>query len=235
MKELALVLPDIPLWVEARAILLSESCGVFPGRGLERGYAVRCTGVPLVCVVGRPGISAIREAVGAGTPAENVIAPLASADHLAEALPGWRASSATVHRLGGSAVRFVADPAARLIEPTEDPERVFAAFPKSVRAEFAVALRHGAPMIAIQVDGAPAAVCYVAWETEGLWDVSIDTLEPFRRRGLAERAVSHLIVRMRERGKEPVWGAEDDNVASLRLAARMGFVPEDRLAVFTAT
>lgn len=234
MKELALVLPDVPLWVETRAILLSERCGVFPGRSLEQGYAVRCADIPLVCVVGRPGISAIREAAGMGAPAENVIAPLASADHLAEALPGWRASTATVHRLGDPAPLHVPHPDARRIDPTEDPERVFAAFPESVRAEFAVALRRGAPMTAVQVDGAPVAVCYVSWETEGLWDVSIDTLEPFRRRGLAERAVSHLIDRMRKHGKEPVWGAEDDNNASLRLAARMGFVPEDRLAVFSA-
>ena len=41
-----------------------------------------------------------------------------------------------------------------------------------------------------------------------------------------------LIERMRERGKEPVWGAEDTNVASLRLAAKMGFVPVDRLVLF---
>ncbi|HEX6901781.1 MAG TPA: GNAT family N-acetyltransferase [Thermoanaerobaculia bacterium] len=232
MKELALVLPDIPLWIETRAVLLSGACGVFPGRRLEEGYAVRCDWSPLVCVVGWPGVSAVCAAVAEG--ARNVIAPLASMGNLKEVLPDWRVSTATLHLLGPSAPEFTSgDSEVRLIDPGE--ERLFATFPEDLKSELTGALRRGAPMAATQVDGEPAAVCYAAWETEGLWDVSIDTLEPFRRRGLAERAVAFLIARMRERGKEPVWGAEDDNIASLRLAARMGFVPVDRLAVFAAT
>jgi hypothetical protein len=33
------------------------------------------------------------------------------------------------------------------------------------------------------------------------------------------------------RGLQPVWGAEDDDAASLRLAAKLGFVPAGHLAV----
>ena len=33
-------------------------------------------------------------------------------------------------------------------------------------------------------------------------------------------------------GKEPVWGALLSNVASIGLAARLGFVPVDRFFVF---
>jgi hypothetical protein len=32
----------------------------------------------------------------------------------------------------------------------------------------------------------------------------------------------------------PVWGAEETNLPSLRLAARLGFVPVDELLVFRA-
>jgi hypothetical protein len=37
---------------------------------------------------------------------------------------------------------------------------------------------------------------------------------------------------MGEKGKQPVWGAEEWNRASLGLAARLGFVPVDELVVF---
>jgi RimJ/RimL family protein N-acetyltransferase len=33
-------------------------------------------------------------------------------------------------------------------------------------------------------------------------------------------------------GKEPVWGAVEFNAPSMRLAAKLGFVPVDRVFVF---
>ncbi|MGH7630176.1 MAG: hypothetical protein ACREOF_12520 [Gemmatimonadales bacterium] len=39
-------------------------------------------------------------------------------------------------------------------------------------------------------DGAPVAFCYAGAETESLWDLSIDTLESWRRRGFAGRAAA---------------------------------------------
>ena len=83
-------------------------------------------------------------------------------------------------------------------------------------------------------EGRPAAFCYVAWETENLWDVSIETLPELRGRGLAALAVSFLFELMREKGKQPVWGAEESNIASMSLAAKLGFEKVDRLAVFFA-
>jgi RimJ/RimL family protein N-acetyltransferase len=74
--------------------------------------------------------------------------------------------------------------------------------------------------------------CYVAWETETLWDVSIDTLPSYRGRGLAVPAVFYLVALMKEKRKQAVWGAEESNLASMRLAAKLGFAPVDRLAVF---
>jgi hypothetical protein len=40
-------------------------------------------------------------------------------------------------------------------------------------------------------------------------------IEDFRRRGLA-----------------PVWGAVESNIPSMKLAAKLGFTPVDRLVVF---
>jgi RimJ/RimL family protein N-acetyltransferase len=41
-----------------------------------------------------------------------------------------------------------------------------------------------------------------------------------------------MIRRMWERGKRPVWGAEESNAASMALAAKLGFKPVERLIVF---
>ena len=65
-----------------------------------------------------------------------------------------------------------------------------------------------------------------------MWDISIDTLEGYRRQGHAARCVSYLVAEMRRRGKEPVWAAEETNPPSLRLAAKLGFVPVDELVLF---
>ncbi len=36
----------------------------------------------------------------------------------------------------------------------------------------------------------------------------------------------------RQRGREPVWGALESNEPSMKLAAKLGFVPVDRIFVF---
>jgi GNAT superfamily N-acetyltransferase len=72
----------------------------------------------------------------------------------------------------------------------------------------------------------------VSDQTVSLWDISIDTLEPYRRRGHAARCASWMVDEMRRRDKEPVWAAEETNPPSMRLAARLGFVPVDELVLF---
>ena len=67
--------------------------------------------------------------------------------------------------------------------------------------------------------------------TETLWDVGIDTVPEHRRRGHATAAFRALAGHLAARGLQPVWGAKDDNVASLRLAAKLRFEPTNHLAV----
>jgi RimJ/RimL family protein N-acetyltransferase len=76
-------------------------------------------------------------------------------------------------------------------------------------------------------------VCYAGWRTEKWWDVSIDTVEAYRRRGYAARAVRFMIGHMAGLGQAPVWGALESNIASMHLAASLGFVAIDQLAVFS--
>jgi predicted GNAT family acetyltransferase len=74
------------------------------------------------------------------------------------------------------------------------------------------------------------AFCYAGATTESLWDVAIDTVEAHRRQGHAGRCAAFMIRRMRTFGKEPVWQSADDNPASWRLAAKLGF---ERVAELT--
>ena len=95
--------------------------------------------------------------------------------------------------------------------------------------------RPGLAVAAAWADGLPVAFCYAVVETETLWDVSIDTVDPYRRRGLGALAARAMIAFMARRGKSPVWGALASNEPSMRLAARLGFVPHSRLVVLAPT
>ncbi|MEX2332807.1 MAG: GNAT family N-acetyltransferase, partial [Pseudohongiella sp.] len=73
----------------------------------------------------------------------------------------------------------------------------------------------------------------VASETESLWDISIDTVESYRRQGYATAAVVQLMGLMLRRGKVAVWGALQSNSASMKLAQYLGFSEIDEIWVLT--
>jgi GNAT superfamily N-acetyltransferase len=106
--------------------------------------------------------------------------------------------------------------------------------PPTLGDELRAAEAAGTPIAVALNKGCPAAFCYAGSITETLWDVSIDTLEPYRRRGHAMKAVSFLIEYYAARGKQPVWGALASNYASAALAQRLGFAAVDTLCVFSA-
>jgi len=59
-----------------------------------------------------------------------------------------------------------------------------------------------------------------------------DSLE-LARRGYAAACFLALAAHMSRDGPQPVWAAEEDNTASMQLAAKLGFDPVDRLAVLS--
>ncbi len=235
--RLAALLPDVPRFVETRAMLLEGSCEIL---GLEEdaaspSFVVRDGEEDLVCVVGYPVREAVAEAVARNGNAGAVIAMPENVSRVAQAVPGRDPQPAILHLLGederlpgateGEPVRLLSGPEElRLLPPGLRTE---------LRAELERALRRGMPTVAVFVGGVPVSFCYVASETEGLWDVSIDTLEEHRRQGHAARCAASLIRHMRDTaGKEPVWGAVESNASSMGLAAKLGFVPVDRVFVF---
>lgn len=81
------------------------------------------------------------------------------------------------------------------------------------------------------VDGDPVAFAYAPWRSATLFDVSVDTLASARQLGLGTIVATALIRHERAAGREPVWGADEGNTASRRLASRLGFVERDRIWV----
>ncbi|MBP9087581.1 MAG: GNAT family N-acetyltransferase, partial [Kofleriaceae bacterium] len=63
------------------------------------------------------------------------------------------------------------------------------------------------------------------------FDVSVDTVREYRQLGLASIAAAALLDDEIAQGRQPVWGAIDDNIASHRLAARLGFTAHSRAAM----
>jgi GNAT superfamily N-acetyltransferase len=237
LDRLAHALPDSPRWLYVRSMLLSGRCeilGLAEG-GPEPQFVAREfeeSENQAICVVGRPPADAIREAARRNRDGGDILTTPEGASHILDALPDWTATRAPLHllvdasrlpRFAGAGVRAFG--AADLATVADD-------LPEELRSELEVALTRGVPAVAAMADGRPVSFCYAADETEGLWDISIDTLEPYRRQGYAARCVSYMVDEMRRRGKEPVWAAEETNLPSMRLAAKLGFVPVDELLLF---
>jgi hypothetical protein len=221
--------PDIPRFVEARAILLRGRCLAQGRAGL--GHVIADLDQGLAVVLGRPPLDLLVDAVERAQ-ARDVLVEEAGAEHLARALPGWRAEGAVIHEWPGGAFApgsGAAAGGARLLARGEPLGHV----PADLRSEIEEALGQG-PVAAACVDGRPVSFCYAGSETETLWDVSIDTLEEHRRRGLARHAFLFEAARQAAAGRRPVWGALDSNLPSLHMAEALGFKAMDRLVVFAA-
>jgi GNAT superfamily N-acetyltransferase len=227
---LAQRLPDIPRWVEARALLLRGDCEIFGLREApDPSFVVRDPVTELVVVIGTPAVKAIRAAVEPNVSGGTVIAPLDRRALLAEALPEWHGTRAILHVRGST----TALPAAvagqvRFLDP-EVLERL--SLPEPLRRELEIGAEHSR-VAATYVEGQPVSFCYAGAITESLWDIAIDTLPGYRRHGYASLGVAYMIQHMAAQGKQPVWGAVEENPASWRLAQKLGFVPVDELALF---
>ena len=214
MLRLAALLPDTPRFLETRGMLL-EGCDLL---GLEEGPAgpnFVARGLhpegELVSVIGHPAAGAVVEAMSRNGDSGAVIAMPEHASFVKQVLPGWEMTPAILHFLGESGLQEptgLPEGGVRLLSGRREPFVLPAAFgPPNLRAELEDALQRGTPLAAAFVEEVPVSFCYVASETEGLWDVAIDTVEGYRRRGQAKRCAAFMVRHMRERaGKEPVWG-----------------------------
>lgn len=74
------------------------------------------------------------------------------------------------------------------------------------------------------VDGQLAAVACTAFLGETYEDIGVVTEPQFRGLGLSPACVQGLCGEIRARGHQPSWTTSPDNVASMRVAEKLGFV-----------
>lgn len=210
---------DLPRHIEGRAILLSGRCGVFgePGAWAIRNEAPDGS---VVVLVGNPSERVVREALS-DREGRELLAAAELEPHLRRWFPEWRHEGAVLYGLETPPLASAPDPDVRLLSRSDSLEHL----DDELRDE----LESARDVHACFADGLAVSFAYSYWRTEGLFDVSIDTAEPHRRRGHAARAVSALIRAETSAGRRPVWGAMDTNEASHALAKRLGFRPCDRL------
>jgi hypothetical protein len=224
-------LPDLPRWVELRALLLTGRCDVVALEHDPLAAAVAAGAFRSAFVVGRPPFAAMGEALAIAGESGTLIAPGESVAWVQDALPELRPERAILHELAPGVEVIAGDPGTvRHLHPSEIE---MLTLPDDLREELRAAESAGTPIAAVLAEEMPVSFCYAGSVTESLWDVSIDTLEPWRRRGYAARAARFEIARFLRLGRRPVWGAVESNAGSRGLASRLGFVPVDELWIFT--
>jgi hypothetical protein len=224
-------LPDLPRWVELRALLLSGRGDVVAFDPDPLAAAVADAPFGSAFVVGRPPFAAMGEALAIAGLSGTLMTTGESVAWVREALPELAAEPAIIHELPpGAAIAPVGPGQVRHLDPAEVEMLIL---PADLREELRAAVSAGTPIAAAVADGKPVAFCYAGSVTESLWDVSIDTLGPWQRRGYAARAARFEITRFHRLNRRPVWGAVESNAPSRALASKLGFVPVDALWIFT--
>jgi len=78
------------------------------------------------------------------------------------------------------------------------------------------------------VDGELVAVGFAGYASDRHAEVGIVTREDHRNRGLSTAAAALVFAELVRSGKTPVWSTSEENVASQRVAAKLGFVETSR-------
>jgi hypothetical protein len=102
--------------------------------------------------------------------------------------------------------------------------------PEPLAGELAMA-RAQRTIWAAFLDGAAMSFAHAPWRSARWFDVAVDTLVEARQLGLGRIVATAMIRDERAQGREPVWAADEGNLASLRLARSLGFVKVDELWV----
>ncbi|MGE5180510.1 MAG: GNAT family N-acetyltransferase [Acidobacteriota bacterium] len=213
-------LPDVPRWVEAHGIAGDPE-------GWRDGAVVGHDRARLIVVAGDADPAAIARL--AGERAHHTILFAIEREDVAAALraAGRTTERAILHTLADAATL----PDGEGAVPLDDG--ALGHLPTPLAEELAWGREHG-PVWAAWLDGTPVSFAYAPWRSARWFDVSVDTLADARQLGLATIVAAAMIRDERTRGREPVWGADENNLASRRLAKRLGFEPIDEIGVATS-
>jgi GNAT superfamily N-acetyltransferase len=222
-RELAAAIPDAPRTIEMRALLAlaATTCA-----GTADGAVIANEARRVVALVGDPDDALVEDTLARmGTSA--TVLSLHRTRGRAGGLAWKRATVMTLAHPERLAER------AREARPHVVPLDLshLAHVPVALGEELASALGAGPVTCALTSDGEPASFAYAPFETERLFDVSVDTLAEHRGHGHATRAAAVLVDLVRATGRAPVWAAADENRASLAVAKKLGFAPLSHLFV----
>ena len=167
---------------------------------------------------------------------------------LLKATDGWsciNVDSACAEPLGafieadtGKSIRYYGDVYHALLEPVhcypneavrlltlEDVERLAQA-PTEVQGNgyktHEVMVTEGIAAGAV-IDGNIVAIAHTYAETDLHADIGVSTVEIWREKGFATAAASIVAEEIQAKGKVPAWSCGEDNIASLRVAQKLGF------------
>jgi hypothetical protein len=224
-----LELPDLPRWIEAHGIANDPASW---RRELGQGFAVGNDRARLAVVAGNADPAGVAE-LARELPHHTLLVAIERAD-LAAATER-RVARALLHTLPAGASG--AD--APLTAPAEiagavplPPEASLAHVPADLADELEAVRPHRTIWTAF-LDGVPVSFAYAPWHSARWFDVSVDTLPEARQLGLGRLVATAMIRGEQALGRSPVWGADEGNAASLRLANALGFVHVDELWVTT--
>jgi GNAT acetyltransferase-like protein len=215
-----LALPDLPRWIEAHGIAADPASW---RRALGDGFAVGSDAARLVVVAGEADAAAVA-ALAREVPRHTMLFAIERAD-LAQA-SGRGVVRARLHTLPDDADDLAGLDGAAVLPPDVSLAHV----PAPLADELAMVRAHHTIWTAF-LDGVPVSFAYAPWRSPQWFDVSVDTLAGSRQLGLGRIVAAAMIRDERARGRAPVWGADEDNAASLRLARSLGFVAVDALWV----
>jgi hypothetical protein len=226
LDRLLEIVPDEPGWVDTRGVLL-EGPELFGS--LDGWVAVRPDRRVLIAA-GSPSHEAIDAARAAAEPAFDTLATGSAIPLISEAL-AMPPTRAFIHEVApGGLATLTGLPHAELLSPDAPLDHLPTALNREV--DEVIGSR---PIGVVVEEGLPVSFCYPTLVTERHCDVTIVTLEGYRRGGRAVAAFQRVELELCSTGKVPVWGAAEDNPASLELAAKLGFVPVAEVAIFEQT
>lgn len=120
----------------------------------------------------------------------------------------------------------LSDPNVRLLAPADLP--LLEAAPAEVRGggfgSARVLLQDGIVAAAV-VNNAVVAIAHTSAISDRHADIGVSTLDAHRGRGYATVAAALIARAIQTTGRTPVWSCGETNQPSLRVAAKLGFVP----------
>jgi hypothetical protein len=216
-----LELPDVPRWIEAHGMAADP---VSWRRALGSGFAVGNDPARLVVVAGDPDAGAVA-ALAREVPRHTMLFAIERED-LAVAT-GRGVVRALLHALPPGAADDLPEQGGASPLPAQV---ALAHVPGPLGEELAAARARTTVWTAV-LDDVAVSFAYAPWRSARWFDVSVDTLVEARQLGLGRVVATAMIRDERAQGREPVWAADEGNVASLRLARSLGFVQVDELWV----